>query len=129
MRAADERDSRRRVAILAEDDHDIQWALTEALIDAGFDVIAVADAERLRDVLSERRADVLVADYHLIGDTSEAVVVDAVERAVVPRVVVVSASAEARFLAERLAIAHVAKPFELDHLIAVVSDESRNTAA
>jgi DNA-binding NtrC family response regulator len=123
----------RLLAVLAEDDDGIQWALTEALTDAGFDVIAVAEAARLREVLRERTPDVLVADYQLLDDTTEEVVIEtvaqAVAQAVALRVVMVSAAPAARTLANRLAIPHIAKPFELDHLIAVVSDLARMTAA
>jgi DNA-binding NtrC family response regulator len=119
----------RRLAVLAEDDDGIQWALREALTDAGFDVIAVAEAARLREVLLERTPDVLVADYQLLDETTEAVVIETVAQAVALRIVMVSAAPAARTLADRLAIPHIAKPFELDHLIAVVSDLARTTAA
>lgn len=127
VRQATERDARRLV-VLAEDDEGIQWALTEALSEAGFDVIAVAKVETLREVLDQRQPDVLLADYQLLDDTTESVVTEIVARSSVPNVVVVSAAPAARTLAERLSVPHIAKPFELDEVIAVVA-EARTTAA
>ncbi len=118
----------RRLVVLAEDDEGIQWALNEALTEAGCEVIAVATVHALREVLGARTPDVLVADYQLLDDTTEVIVTEIVETSAVASVVVVSAAPAARTLAERLAIPHISKPFELDEVIAAVA-HARTSAA
>jgi DNA-binding NtrC family response regulator len=110
--------SHRRLVVLAEDEDDLRETLAEAIAETGCDVIAVADVPALRQVLSAHRPDVLLADFQLFDQTTEAVGTEV--RGTIPAVAIVSAAPAARAIAERLAVEHIPKPFDLDRLLALV---------
>jgi DNA-binding NtrC family response regulator len=112
---------KRRLVVLAEDEDDLREALTEAMVDAGCEVIAVADVHNLRRVLEAHQPDVLLADFQLFDQTTEAVVTEVAVARSIPSVAIVSAAPAARVVAERLAVEHIAKPFELDRLLTLVT--------
>lgn len=119
----------RTLVVVAEDEDDLREALAEAIVDAGFDVIAVADVPNLERVLDTHRPDVLLADFQLFDQTTEAVVTLVATRRMVPRVAIVSAAPAARVVAERLAVQHIAKPFDLGHVLNLIADVSESRRA
>jgi DNA-binding NtrC family response regulator len=107
--------------VLAEDEDDLREALSDAIRDAGCEVIAVADVPSLERVLEQTRADVLLADFQLFDQTTEPVVTRVVSNRMVPEIAIVSAAPAARACAEKLAVRHISKPFDLDALLALVA--------
>jgi two-component system, OmpR family, response regulator len=114
----------RTLVVLAEDEDDLREALADAITDAGFDVIAVADVPNLERVLDTHQPDVLLADFQLFDQTTEAVVTLVAAKRSIPRVAIVSAAPAARAVAQRLAVQHIAKPFELDRVLNLIADVS-----
>lgn len=56
--------------MLAEDDDEQRWALEQALVAEGFEVLSFEDGAELLDfceVASSRAADVIIADLHMPG--------------------------------------------------------------
>lgn len=119
----------RTLVVVAEDEDDLREALAEAIVDAGFDVIAVADVPNLERVLDAHRPDVLLADFQLFDQTTEAVVTLVATKRTIPRVAIVSAAPAARVVAERLAVQHIGKPFDLGHVLDLIADVSESRRA
>lgn len=109
------------MVVLAEDEDDLRETLAEAIAETGCEVIAVADVPALRRVLAARRPDVLLADFQLFDQTTEAIVTEVAGS--IAAVAIVSAAPAARAIAARLAVEHIPKPFELDRLLELVTND------
>jgi len=55
--------------LYVEDDHDLRDMIADTLIEAGFVVTAVPSAEAAMTSLRGARFDILVTDYHLLGES------------------------------------------------------------
>lgn len=107
-----------------EDDEDIRYVITETLADEGYEVRAVGDGHAALAILAGWRPDVILLDL-LLPDL-DARAFRAAQGAGglgadVP-LVVVSASRDAADLAAELgAVAALAKPFDVEDLLATVA--------
>jgi CheY-like chemotaxis protein len=109
--------------LVVEDDGDVRLVVSDALSDAGFDVLeAASGTEALRLIADTDRIDLVVTDLHLPGANGFAVAAGA--RAHMPDVPVLFISARASLLAS-LPIpqpcSRLPKPFSLKALTQAVS--------
>lgn len=116
------------VVVLAEDEQDLREAITELLEDAGARVTAVEDVVSLRAVLARVTPDVLLTDFHLSDGTVEEFLSELVAEQRLERIHVLSASPSARSAAERLGVHFLAKPFDLDALLALLRQDRTHAA-
>jgi two-component system, OmpR family, KDP operon response regulator KdpE len=122
-----ERQLNRRVLVI-EDDNDIRSLITEALTNAGLDVVAAIDAgQTLRTALARKPAAV-VLDIGLPDQDGTQFVARWRERrpdATLVPIVIVSARSDRREIASLLGAAYVCgKPFEVDELVGEVKRAS-----
>jgi DNA-binding response OmpR family regulator len=116
------------VVVLAEDEHDLREAITEILEDAGVQVTAVTDVVSLREVFARLTPDILLTDFHLTDGTVEDFVAELVTEQRLERIHILSASPCARSAATRLGVRFLAKPFDLDALLALLRPERTHAA-
>lgn len=114
--------------MLAEDEQDLREAITEILEDAGARVTAVEDVVSLRAVLARVTPDILLTDFHLTDGTVEEFLSELVTERRLERIHVLSASPVARAAAARLGIHFLAKPFDLDALLALLRRDRTHAA-
>jgi CheY-like chemotaxis protein len=120
--------SRKPTMLIAEDDEEIRFALTEIFVHDGFDVTGVADGRLLLSCLRrlERRRqlpDIIVTDHRMPGLTSTEVLEILRDAGYTIPVIVITAFAhEVETIAEALgACAVFEKPFDADDLRTVVA--------
>ena len=111
------------VVLVAEDTPDLQDLLMEVLISEGYSVIAAVDGVETLEALRHHRVDVLVLDLMMPRLTGWDVLRRLPEVASAPpRVIVMSAAHDLRGVQhDALVEATVRKPFDLEHLLTLVS--------
>lgn len=114
--------------VLAEDDPDLRHVLEALLEDAGVRVTTVVDVSGLRALLERMTPDVLLTDFHLADGTVEELLWELVEEQRVERIHVLSASPLARIVAARVGVSFLAKPFDLEALLALVRPDRPRAA-
>lgn len=120
--------------VLAEDDEEIRIALTELLVDDGFEVACVANGKLLVDLLSDcekerRMPDVIVTDHRMPG-YSGVEVLEGLRRVGwnIPVIMITAFGREVGDLAKRLGASAVfQKPFDPDDLRTAALYSSRIT--
>ena len=111
-----------RRALVVEDDVAILDALCAALEGEGYEVEGVGTLQAARAALDVRRPDVLLLDLMLHGQLADSLLEELGGRPhSAPPTLLVSASPDARVIAKRYGIGHIAKPFDLDQLFAAVA--------
>lgn len=109
----------RNVVLVVEDDEAISCALVELLEDAGFHAVAASHVETALQALTREAIDAVILDFHLPdGDASDFLAGFSGAR---PPVVIVSASPQAAALARSSGVRFLAKPFDVDDVLDVVS--------
>ena len=117
----DSPNSRRRLALLAEDDRDIRQVLAGFLEELGYDVISAADGSDMLDALAASLAkgaqpiDVVITDIQMPGMNGLSVIEELRADGWQQPIVVISAFREEAMLSRIRAlprVAFVAKPFD-----------------
>ena len=124
MTAAGTGERKRRVLVV-DDERAIAAVLRLALEDAGFEVDEAYASDDALALAVQRRPDVILVDLLLgddAGDTSagEALSLALRARGLETPIIIVSALRRAVDVAEQLGVGFLAKPFDLDDLIARV---------
>ncbi len=119
---ADERTRDARI-LVADDDPGVRLVLREALVDAGFEVVTAVDGEALIELVETQDADLVITDVLMPG--LDGLDVMARIRTVRPDlpVIVISAHGTLSTAVEATrggAFDYLAKPFDLDELVALV---------
>jgi len=107
---------------VVDDDRGVRFVLVEALRDAGLAVREFGDAEAVRAALHDARPALLLADVRMPGEDGLSLLRDLQQRAIGP-VIVMSAYTDVATTAAAYragAVDYLAKPFDLDHAVAVV---------
>jgi two-component system nitrogen regulation response regulator GlnG len=107
---------------IVDDDRGVRFVLAEALRDAGLAVREFGDAEAARAALRDERPALLLTDVRMPGEDGLSLLHDLQQRAIGP-VIVMSAYTDVATTAAAYragAVDYLAKPFDLDHAVAVV---------
>ena len=107
---------------LVDDDRSIRFVLAEALRDAGLAVREFGDAASVHAALREARPALLLTDVRMPGEDGLALLAELHAQAIGP-VIVMSAYTDIATTAAAYragAVDYLAKPFDLDHAVAVV---------
>jgi DNA-binding response OmpR family regulator len=116
------------VVVLVEDEEDLRQAMTEILEDAGVRVTAVGDVVSLRAVFERLTPDILLTDFHLPDGTVEEFLSELLAQQRLERIHILSASPNARAVAARLGVKFLAKPFDLEALLATLRPDRTHAA-
>lgn len=108
--------------LLVEDEVDLNATLVELLEEEGYRVHSTHALHEARAAFEAFEPDTVVVDYLIHGEASAEWVEQIAERA---GVVMISATASAREHAEQNGFAFLAKPFDIDELLQVLSRVSR----
>lgn len=116
--------------VVVDDDHDIRDLIAAILEDRGFDPICLPDALDIVQIASERRPTVFLLDL-MLRETTGIEVARRLRADGAPDTPILAMSASGRMLREasdtHLFTEVVAKPFNVDDLIASVERSLRNT--
>ena len=107
---------------IVDDDRGVRFVLAEALRDAGLAVREFGDADAARAALHDARPALLLTDVRMPGEDGLSLLRDLQQRAIGP-VIVMSAYTDVATTAAAYragAVDYLAKPFDLDHAVAVV---------
>jgi CheY-like chemotaxis protein len=115
----------RKTIIVVDDEPDIEFALTLMLGDAGYHVVAVSQGDDLIKLLrTERSPDLILLDMLLAGRDGREIVrglkADPSTRSI-PVLMISAHPRAAREAADAGADGFLAKPFDLDTLVATVA--------
>jgi DNA-binding response OmpR family regulator len=108
----------RKVILVVDDEVDLRDSLVELFENEGHETHACGDLAVARDLFDAIEPHTVLVDWYLRGESADEFVAAILAHA---RVVVFSASPSARAEAERHGVAFVAKPFEIEHLLAAIS--------
>lgn len=108
--------------LIVEDEPGIATLMAETLRDEGFEVTHSTSPHAALTVLSALRPDVLLFDYRMEGLDGRAFLEAVRERGIEAPAILCSAWSGGASVAEEMGALWVAKPFDLDTLIAVVRD-------
>jgi DNA-binding NtrC family response regulator len=113
--------------LIVDDDPSIQDVLDQLLTDEGYQVVTVADGVAAFAVLPQYQPHLLIVDLWMAGLSGPAFV-QRYQQQPPPhaQVVVFSAAQDGARIAADLGAAFVAKPTQLDALIAVVAQQLRS---
>lgn len=108
--------------LIVEDEPDLREAVAEALAQAGYSFLSVANLAEARCALASASYDVLLLDIFLDGVTCEELLTELAADHHAPATVLTSADVTPRshHLARRFALPLVLKPFDLDDLVATI---------
>ncbi|GAC1394822.1 MAG: hypothetical protein NVSMB47_04720 [Polyangiales bacterium] len=106
--------------LLVEDDPALSDVMCEAIVAEGYAVTGVASTAAARAAMSDEQHQVIVLDLMLHGETSESLLQELSERHDAPPTLLVSASRTAPEVARRFGVVLLAKPFDLDRLLAAI---------
>ncbi|MDE1893368.1 MAG: nitrogen regulation protein NR(I) [Xanthomonadaceae bacterium] len=107
---------------VVDDDRGVRLVLTEALRDAGLAVREFGDADGVRQALPLERPALLLIDVRMPGESGLSLLTELQAQAIGP-VIVMSAYTDVATTAAAYragAVDYLAKPFDLDHAVAVV---------
>src|ERR1700754_4688395 len=109
--------------LLAEDDQSLRFVLSQALSKEGFDVRVTSNVATLSKWVREGEGDLVLSDVYM-GEQSLFDALPAL-RAARPNLPVIVMSAQSTVATARTALGagaydYIAKPFDLDHLMAAV---------
>jgi two-component system nitrogen regulation response regulator GlnG len=107
---------------IVDDDRSIRYVLAEALRDVGLAVREFGDAASVRAALCEARPALLLTDVRMPGEDGLALLAELSAQGIGP-VIVMSAYTDVATTAAAYragAVDYLAKPFDLDHAVAVV---------
>ncbi len=116
---------------LVDDDHGVRFVLAAALRDAGLQVREFADADAVRVAMASARPALLLTDVRLPGTDGLQLLEAWRDRALGP-VIVMSAFTDVATTAAAYragAVDYLAKPFDLDHVVAAVRRALTSAAA
>lgn len=113
--------------LIVEDDAAIGDSLAELLEDEGHRVSRAGSVRDGRTALEREAPQVLLVDYMLGGETAEPILDDAAAAVARPTVILMSAAGHAMRVAEARGLRRLAKPFEVDDLLAAI-DEALHAA-
>lgn len=107
--------------LVVEDEASIAEALTEILSVEGYRVRTAMTASDARTMITERAPSIVLLDYMLgAGTTSEELLVELGARRGRPAMILYSATSAAIDVARRHGVPFIAKPFDLDALLAAI---------
>jgi DNA-binding response OmpR family regulator len=109
--------SSRGVALVVEDDEVLRELTLEILASGGWRAEGAGDLRAARACMTRVRADLLVLDLQLGGETSEELLAELAGCAAAPASMLVSASVEARDVALAYGVPFLRKPFDIDELL------------
>jgi two-component system, OmpR family, KDP operon response regulator KdpE len=107
-------------ALVVEDDETIREALMITLEGEGYVARGVASLSEAREALAGHSPTVVVLDLMLPDGRGDELLDELATRSDAPPTVLVSASPDAPAVARRFGIACMTKPFDLDHLLAML---------
>jgi two-component system nitrogen regulation response regulator GlnG len=116
---------------IVDDDRAVRFVLVEALRDAGLGVREFGDVEAVRAALHDERPALLLTDVRMPGEDGLSLLRELQELGVGP-VIVMSAFTDVATAAAAYragAVDYLAKPFDLDHAVAVVQRALASAAA
>lgn len=113
-----------KYVIVAEDDIDIAYVVSDVLENENFEVSTTSGAETL-DLIQRRRPDVVVLDYQMPGMDGVAIATRlraATETRTIPIVAMTAATRAPEVCQSMGANACIGKPFDVGQLVTVVTD-------
>ena len=116
---------------VVDDDRGVRFVLAEALRDAGLDVREFGAVETVRSALRDDRPALLLTDVRMPGEDGLSLLVELQQRGIGP-VIVMSAFTDVATTAAAYragAVDYLAKPFDLDHAVAIVQRALASVAA
>ena len=116
---------------IVDDDRGVRFVLAEVLRDAGLAVREFGEVETVRTALHDDRPALLLTDVRMPGEDGLSLLRELQERGVGP-VIVMSAFTDVATAAAAYragAVDYLAKPFDLDHAVAVVQRALASAAA
>lgn len=116
MRAA-----RRLTALVVDDDVPLRECFREILEEEGYRTRTAGSVAEALECIDEAPPDLLLVDYVLSGETSDALLALLAVRADAPATVIVSASPRVPYVALQFGVLFVPKPFSLEHLTQMLS--------
>lgn len=117
------------IVVVVEDDEWIRGPLVEALEDCGLRAVGAADLVEARRLLAAIRRPILLLDLDLGGGASgEELLVELAQAGRRVPTALVTAARHGKTIAERNGVRHLAKPFDLDHLLEVVEEMASEAA-
>ena len=109
--------------LIVEDDGPLRHLMRETLEDEGLPTVTAADGVQALRLVAQRRPALVVLDLMLPGVDGVGVAAGVRARygASAPPILLITAAGHGAVTAEQVgAVAYLAKPFDLDHLIATV---------
>lgn len=118
MRKSEERED--APILIVEDDEDLRTVLSDLLREEGWAVIAVESLSAAHVALATVRPALVLLDLRLQGQSSEMLLAELSDMVNPQTTVVVSGSVEGASTAAEYGVLSVAKPFDIDALVATV---------
>ncbi|HWV39504.1 MAG TPA: response regulator [Vulgatibacter sp.] len=115
--------------LVVDDEGDIRDAIVEILLGDEIDAMGAASGEDALRILSERPVGLVVLDLMMPGMDGREVVSALRERGYDTPVVLISAGRDLKRVAAELGLPAIEKPFDLDHLLAMVHENLGRGAA
>lgn len=108
--------------LIVEDEPDLRDAMAEAMADAGYQFVTASTLDEARSALAAGAYDLLLLDIFVCGITCDELLAELAAAGQRPATVLTSADLTSRSqtLAERYSLPLVAKPFDLDDLVATI---------
>jgi len=110
--------------MLVDDEEDIIWGLSRALVKAGYDVMAAAGTDEALAKLSTQPVDILITDIKMPGRSGLELIMEARQLYPTIKAVVMTARGSEelhRETMERGAVEYIEKPFDLDMFLDMVA--------
>jgi len=114
----------RKKILIVDDDSDVALALATILEDAGYSVVSTDNGDDLERLLAEEAPDVILLDMLLSGRDGRDITRELKSQPTTQRIPIVMLSAHPSAQTQALAAGaddFLAKPFELDELLALVA--------
>jgi CheY-like chemotaxis protein len=116
--------------LVVDDDDTIRYAITETLLDEGYDVVAAADGQEALACVDQHGADLVLLDMQMPVMDGPACFAALRQRTDPPKVITIAAATAGLAAARNLgADAALTKPFDLDEVLALVALLLHDTAA
>ncbi|MEO0140884.1 MAG: response regulator [candidate division WOR-3 bacterium] len=110
--------------LLVDDEEDIIWGLSRALVKAGYDVLTALSGEDALSTLQTQPVDILITDIKMPGMSGLDLIVEAKNKYPNIKTVVMTARGSEELMretTERGAVEYIEKPFDLDAFLSVVA--------
>lgn len=118
-----------RAVLVVDDDEDLRDAIAEILRSEGLSASGASSGMEALEILSATPMDLVLLDLMMPEMDGREVVLQMRKRSLHVPVVLVSASRELRAIARELGLPSIAKPFDLDDMLAAVHQGLAGPAA